>query len=107
MVEANINYDFENSEKSFYLEDNSIYFPHLIEKFNCLKSEISENNQGKHSKKIGVESFDSKFIFIEKKIYLEEKEIEKIMIIMNIINFLKIMQEGKLNVLFSLISLNI
>ena len=54
MVEANINYDFEDSEKSFSLEDSPIYFPHLIEKFNFLKSEISENNKGKKFKKIGV-----------------------------------------------------
>ena len=38
MVEANINYDFEDSEKSFSLEDSPIYIPHLIEKYNCLKS---------------------------------------------------------------------
>ena len=73
MVEANINYDFEDSEKSFSLEDSPIYFPHLIEKFNFLKSEISENNKGKKFKKIGVESFDEKTIFIEKKIISERK----------------------------------
>ena len=68
MVDTNINDDFEDSEKSFSLENNPIYFPHLIENFNCLKSEISENNQGKHSKKIGVESFDAKSIFEKKNI---------------------------------------
>ena len=66
MVEANINYDFEDSEKSFSLEDSPLYFPHLFEKFNCLKSEISENNKGKKFKKIGFESLDET-IFIEKK----------------------------------------
>ena len=66
MVEANINYDFEDSEKSFFLEDSPICIPHLIEKYNCLKSEISENNKGKKFKKIGFESLDET-IFIEKK----------------------------------------
>ena len=64
MVEANINYDFEDSEKLFSLEDNHIYIPHLIEKYNSLKSEISENNKGKKFKKIGFESLDET-IFIE------------------------------------------
>ena len=73
MVEANINYDFEDSEKSFSLEDSHICIPHLIEKYNTLKSEISENNKGKKFKKIGVESFDEKTIFIEKKIISERK----------------------------------
>ena len=67
MVEANINYDFEDSEKLFSLEDNHIYIPHLIEKYNTLKSEISENNKGKKLKKIGIESLDEKTIIFEKK----------------------------------------
>ncbi len=45
MVEANINYDFENSDKSFSLEDNPTCIPHLIEKINCLKSEKNEKDE--------------------------------------------------------------
>ena len=80
MEETNINNDFEDSGKSLSLEDNPTCIPHLIEKINCLKSEISENNKEivddrnnivnnkrKSSKKIGVETFDAKTIFIEKK----------------------------------------
>ena len=80
MVEANINYDFEDSDKSLSIEDNPTCIPHLIEKINCLKSKINEkneeivddkndiiNNNRKNSKIIGDESLDSKTIFIEKK----------------------------------------
>ena len=80
MVEANINYDFEDSDKSLSIEDNPTCIPHLIEKINSLKSEINEkneeivddkndiiNNNRKNSKIIGDESLDSKTIFIEKK----------------------------------------
>jgi len=79
MVEKEINFDNEDSDKSFSLEDNPTCIPHLIEKINCLKSEISENkkeivdninnivnNKVKSSKKIEVESFDAN-IFIEKE----------------------------------------
>ena len=77
MTESNINYDFEDSDKSLSLEDNPTCIPHLIEKINSLKSEISENNKEiivdrinilnnkeKSFKKIGVESFDEKTFFI-------------------------------------------
>ena len=80
MVEANINYDFEESNKSLSLKGNLNYISYLIEKINCIKSEINEqneeitddknnivNNKGKLSKKIGVECFNAKTIFIEKK----------------------------------------
>ena len=80
MAETNINYDFEDSNKSLSLEENPTCIPHLFEKFNCLKSEISDknkeivddkniivNNEGISSKKIEDESFDEKIIFIEKK----------------------------------------
>ena len=80
MTESNINYDFEDSDKSLSLEDNPTCIPHLIEKINSLNSEITENNKEivddrinilnnkeKSFKKIGVESFDEKTIFIEKK----------------------------------------
>ena len=80
MEETNINYDFENCDKSLSLEENPTCIPHLIEKFNPLKSEISDknkeieddknnlvNNKGKSSKKIEDESFDEKIIFVEKK----------------------------------------
>ena len=80
MTESNINYDFEDSDKSLSLEDNPTCIPHLIEKINSLKSEISENNKEiivdrinivnnkeKSFTKNGVESFDEKTIFIEKK----------------------------------------
>jgi hypothetical protein len=80
MIEANINYDFEESDKSLSLKGNPNCIPHLIEKINCIKSEINEqneeitddknnivNNKGKLSKKIGVECFKAKTIFIEKK----------------------------------------
>ena len=77
MVEANINYDFEDSEKSFSLEDSPIYIPYLIEKYNCLKSEKSENNKAKNLKKIGVESFDTKAFFIEKKYIWKKKKTRK------------------------------
>ena len=80
MTESNINYDFEDSDQSLSLEDNPTCIPHLIEKINNLKSEISENNKEiivdrinivnnkeKSFKKIGVESFDEKTFFIENK----------------------------------------
>ena len=80
MTESNINYDFEDSDKSLSLEDNPTCIPHLIEKINNLKSEISENNKEiivdrinivnnkeKSFTKIGVESFDEKTFFIENK----------------------------------------
>ena len=83
LVESNIDYDIEHSEKSLSLEVNTICSPLLIEKNNFLKSEIYEKNEGivdgkniivndkvsnkgKSSKKIGVD-FNSKTIFIEKK----------------------------------------
>ena len=84
LVESNIDYDIEHSEKSLSLEVNTICSPLLIEKNNFLKSEIYEknegivdgkniivndkvsNNKGKSPKKIGVD-FNSKTIFIEKK----------------------------------------
>ena len=106
MAETNINNDFEDSNKSLSLEENPTCIPHLFEKFNCLKSEISDknkeivddkniivNNEGISSKKIEDESFDEKIIFIEKKINVEEKEKEKTMIIimMSMTNFLMIM----------------
>ena len=80
MAEENIISDFEDSDKSLSFEDDPTCIPHLIEKINSLKSEITENNKEflddtnnivnskeKSSKKIGVKSFDSKSIFIENK----------------------------------------
>ena len=80
MEEENNISDFEDSDKSLSFEDDPTCIPHLIEKINSLKSEISENNKEflddtnnivnskeKSSKKIGVKSFDSKSIFIENK----------------------------------------
>ena len=80
MTESNINYDFEDSDKSLSLEDNPTCIPHLIEKIKSLNSEITENNKEivddrinilnnkeKSFKKIGVESFDEKTFFIENK----------------------------------------
>jgi len=72
MKETNANYDFEDSDKSLSIENNPIYFPHLIEKINCLNSEKIENNKGNIddrnnivnnnetiSKTIGVEFFEA------------------------------------------------
>ena len=46
LVESNIDYDIEHSEKSLSLEVNTICSPLLIEKNNFLKSEIYEKNEG-------------------------------------------------------------
>ena len=80
MEEENNISDFEDSEKSLSFEDDPTCIPHLFEKINSLKSEISENNKEllddrdnivnnkeKSSKKFGVESFGSKTIIIENK----------------------------------------
>jgi len=81
MIEANINHDIDNSDKSLSSEVNHTCPPHLIEKINCLNPETNGkkeeeiidyknnivNNNGKSSKKIGVEYFNAKTIFIEKK----------------------------------------
>ena len=92
-VEPNINYDIEHSDKSLSLEVIPTYSPHLIEKINCLKSEINEkdeqiaddnaddkksivNNKGKNCKTIGVESFNTKTIFFEKKYISRRKRKE-------------------------------
>jgi hypothetical protein len=73
MIESNINYDFDDSEKLLSLESNPISISHLIEKINCLKPEKSENNKGKNLKKNGFESSDTKTIFIDKKNISERK----------------------------------
>ena len=80
MEEENNISNFEDSDKSLSFEDDPSYIPHLIEKINSLKSEISENNKvflddrnnivnnkEKSSKKIEVESFGTKTIVIENK----------------------------------------
>ena len=105
IVESNIKYDIEHSDKSLSSKVNHTCDPHLIGKINCLKSEINEKKEGiiddkntlvsdkeKSSKKIEAESLDAKTIFIGKKISVEEKEKEKIMIIimMSMINLLMV-----------------
>jgi len=80
IVESNIKYDIEHSDKSLSSKVNHTCDPHLIGKINCLKSEINEKKEGiiddkntlvsdkeKSSKKIEAESLDAKTIFIGKK----------------------------------------
>jgi hypothetical protein len=88
IIETNINNDLENSDKSFSFEEKQICMPHLIEKFNCFKSEINDKikvivddknnialNKGKSPKKNidEDETFDAKTIYIEKKNKLGRK----------------------------------
>ena len=79
-METNINYDYEDSYISLPFEHSLSCIPHLFEKFNCLKPEISDknkeflddknnivNNKGKSSKRMGDEPLDTKTIFVKKK----------------------------------------
>ena len=90
IVESNIKYDIEHSDKSLSSKVNHACNPHLIGKINCLKSEINAkkeeiidnrntivSDKEKSSKKIEAESLDAKTIFIEKKnIYRRKRKVE-------------------------------